>query len=390
MPFVVCLIGGWGTVVFFSRKKFARLSQVFTVISIVLVGLNCTLIVKDFLQKSNKNGIVKSNPWTSPLKSNGSISGKPDVYFITLDEFDPAWFFDFLTQQGFHIIPKSRSNYFSTMNCLFSILNMDYIHYNPDFYGKYNVGSLFESMGYRFFNTMPQRTLSDAFYLKMNDGFIMELIHCSMLKSLGQEIQRFNILYIFNNFGRLIHEKGPKFIHIHIMCPHVPFVFDSTGARLPYAEKVNWRNKNIYLGQWIFVAKKMQSVVDSIFTQSPKPIIIIQSDHGVRSLPHGGQQPPLISDEKGIVFMDGDSARPFNYFQVSCNNISAFYFPDSNYADLYDSMTPVNTFRIVFNHFFNATFPLMPDESYNGPMVTSVTTLKDTANFQNVTRFTRW
>jgi hypothetical protein len=268
---------------------------------------------------------------------------------------------------------------------------MDYIHYHPELCDDCRSASVFKTMGYKFINSIPSGRITDVVYLKLNSNFIMKLIHSSMLNSMGSELCRFKLLYIFNNFNKLVREKSPKFIHIHILCPHVPFIFDSTGRCISFTDRENWGNKNVYLGQWLFVAKRINSIIDTLLEQSPnKPIIVIQSDHGVRALQHDSQSPPFIFDKNGIVYIENDTNKPLNYYQACFNNFNAFYFPDSNYSDLYDTLSPVNTFRIILNHFFNGKYKLLPDESYCGPMVTKETSIKDTINFQNMTRFAKW
>ena len=69
---------------------------------------------------------------------------------------------------------------------------------------------------------------------------------------------------------------------------------------------------------------------------SGNAIIILQSDHG-----YGGF---AFENTKNIF-----------------KNLSAFYFPDQNYSALYDSITNVNTFRIILNKYFNQKMPLLPD-----------------------------
>ena len=44
-------------------------------------------------------------------------------------------------------------------------------------------------------------------------------------------------------------------------------------------------------------------------------------------------------------------------------NLKVIYFPDSNYEDLYEDMTPVNTFRIIFNKYFNENYELHDDRN---------------------------
>ena len=65
-----------------------------------------------------------------------------------------------------------------------------------------------------------------------------------------------------------------------------------------------------------------------------EPIIIIQSDHGA-----------------------GEGA----YKNLTLN---AFYFPDGGEEALYPTITPVNFFRIVFDHYFEMDFDLLEDKSY--------------------------
>jgi len=42
-------------------------------------------------------------------------------------------------------------------------------------------------------------------------------------------------------------------------------------------------------------------------------------------------------------------------------NLMAYYLPEGGEQALYPEITPVNSFRIVFNHYFGAEYPLLPD-----------------------------
>jgi hypothetical protein len=43
----------------------------------------------------------------------------------------------------------------------------------------------------------------------------------------------------------------------------------------------------------------------------------------------------------------------------------AYYFPGKDVSELaYPTMTPVNSFRLVFNTYFGGNFPLLEDTSY--------------------------
>ena len=46
-------------------------------------------------------------------------------------------------------------------------------------------------------------------------------------------------------------------------------------------------------------------------------------------------------------------------------NLGAYYFPDHEAGKwLYDGITPVNIFRVVFNRYFGAQYKLLEDKSY--------------------------
>jgi hypothetical protein len=46
-------------------------------------------------------------------------------------------------------------------------------------------------------------------------------------------------------------------------------------------------------------------------------------------------------------------------------NLMAYYFPGKDTASLaYPSITPVNSFRLVFNTYFGGTYPLLENVSY--------------------------
>jgi hypothetical protein len=44
--------------------------------------------------------------------------------------------------------------------------------------------------------------------------------------------------------------------------------------------------------------------------------------------------------------------------------LNCYYFPDRNYQGITDHITPVNSFRVVLNHFFEANLPLLEERNY--------------------------
>jgi hypothetical protein len=44
--------------------------------------------------------------------------------------------------------------------------------------------------------------------------------------------------------------------------------------------------------------------------------------------------------------------------------LNAYYFPDQNYAALYPAISPVNSFRVIFNQYFGTDLELLEDRNY--------------------------
>ena len=60
--------------------------------------------------------------------------------------------------------------------------------------------------------------------------------------------------------------------------------------------------------------------------------------------------------------------------------LNAYYFPDSDYRALYATVTPVNTFRIIFNKYFETRFEIIKDEIYVNKDKNNMTEFKNVTN----------
>ncbi len=111
-----------------------------------------------------------------------------------------------------------------------------------------------------------------------------------------------------------------------------------------FSDRVN------YLKQLQFASTRTLETVEKIVNRSSNPpVIIIQSDHGsATTLGHPGKwtRPPPIEGVKERMYI-----------------LYAYYAPLAE-EYFYDSITPVNTFPILFNTYFGADFELLPDKSY--------------------------
>ena len=146
-------------------------------------------------------------------------------------------------------------------------------------------------------------------------------------------IHRERVLFALDQLEQLPSLEGPKFVFAHVVSPHKPFVFDAEGnyvagnvnPNAAYADQVTYLNQRV-----------MTLVVKLIQESETPPVIIIQGDHG------------------------GVNAGKENRLKI----LNAYYLPGGGIENLYPNITPINTFRVVFNTYFGAELPLLEDDSY--------------------------
>jgi hypothetical protein len=96
--------------------------------------------------------------------------------------------------------------------------------------------------------------------------------------------------------------------------------------------------------------------VDKILAKSDRPpVIVLQSDEGpfipfLHEFGRAGTDWRELSDPA---------------LQTHIRILNAYYLPNADPEQiLYPSVTPVNSFRIIFDHYFGTDYGLVEDESY--------------------------
>jgi hypothetical protein len=141
------------------------------------------------------------------------------------------------------------------------------------------------------------------------------------------------ILFEFDQLDQSPSLPSPKFVFVHILAPHsYPFIFNADGA-FELSSSVDPALGN----ELLFLNKRTIEAVQAILAGSKNPpVIIIQGDHGLDT-------------------------------EVRMANLIAYYFPNGGDSVLYPTITPVNSFRPVFDTYFGQKLPLLPDKSYYSP-----------------------
>jgi len=179
------------------------------------------------------------------------------------------------------------------------------------------------------------------------NSVLLVLINNTVLKPLIPYIQNLTEtenrrIFILNNLKNLDNIESPKFVYVHLICPHPPFQFDKNGKAVNVQNAYNWTDKEYYLGQYIFITKEIQKIIDVL--QKRDVIIVIQSDHGVRQ---------NHFNETGE--MRTYSYIPFGAFE---NILSAFYLPDFR-DKIPDNLETFDTFKVIFNYYFGENFEIL-------------------------------
>lgn len=181
-----------------------------------------------------------------------------------------------------------------------------------------------------------------------------------LFKNVGRhETQRRRILYILDHLPDVKHQTKPVFVFAHIMALHPPYVFGPNGEDIQQRKSSLrfWEDfgnptpqelSHQYKQQLAFINKKVAQVVSLIASNRTRPVcIVIQGDHG------SSFESPQTERE---------------YFRERFSILNAVRLPQETSRfkanQLYDSISSVNTFRVIFNAVFGANLPLLPDRSF--------------------------
>ena len=333
-----------------------------------------------FQISENKNSIIEY-PDNFEILSIESINqtNMPDIYYIVLDEyagiqtlknkfgFNNNNFYDYLVKKGFIISSKNYSNYPKTVLSVPSSLNMQYL--DLDNIQITESTKMKSQIRYITDNNLVMKNLSDNGYYSVSffagteaigqNNLIDEKI-CGenyfsshyIAKIFPKERLKEKKNEILCTFEKMVEIKDrvkqPIFVYAHFSLPHQPFVLNENG-KLQIFEETNSNNEEYneaYIQQLKFANKMIISIIDEILSDNKRDsIIIIQSDHGERTKINW-TNPTEEMIKQGL------------------NNINAIYFPNRHGDLAYDEISNVNTFRIIFNEYFNSNFELLEDKYF--------------------------
>ena len=372
-----------------TKKDLYNITNILNVIAIILVLIPSVTIGIYKIKTRDVEHSLDINVQEEHIGS-GNMDDLPDIYYIVLDgyassstlkefyDYDNTEFVDHLEDKGFFIADESISNYPTSYLSLSSSLNLEHINHLADIVGIESddttlVYSMIENneavnflktRGYRYIhfssgwgptNYNRYADVNVAISYNRWSEFQTMLIKTTMIDAFEnkffKDIGRRRIINTFDKLAEAYRFEGSNFIFSHIISPHPPYLFDEDGKSVPEASfdmnEWGFEQKEYYLNQLAYINKKVEVLVDEILANSDTPpVIIIQSDHGPHNTFIEGRYPTDDMFKEGM--------RIFN----------AYYLPSLDYSLFYNSITPVNSFRIIFNHYFDANYEFLSDTGY--------------------------
>jgi len=186
---------------------------------------------------------------------------------------------------------------------------------------------------------------------------IAEKIQSQLLFDTNVQEHRDRIIFTLDTLQEIPSFDGHHFVFAHLISPHPPFVFGSNGEMVtqshPYsiqdADRFSGTREEYihgYSNQLTYLNLLLIETIDDILVKSEiAPIILLQADHGPGA------------------YMVWESPERTN-LKERLSILNAYYLPNSE-NELYPSITPVNSFRLIFNTYFETSYELLNDESFH-------------------------
>lgn len=292
------------------------------------------------------------------------IDQAPDIYYFILDEFassetminfynyDNRSFEEKLSNLGFDIIPNSYSSFSSTWPNLASILNQNKADSDLPPTSLYNqiidskISRNLKKLGYKYVYISDQKLYYGSYKNPFSDLSLFDYKNDNQIDT-GSNFNNFTEMYLKSSILRILvssdknniyrenellkhkmlesvvnNEQSPKFVFLHSMITHQPFLFDQYGNSVDYSKQLSWDDKSVYLGSYIYATNTIINNIENILSSNKNSVIIVQSDHGPRH--------PAMNNEWRKIF-------------------NAVYLPNNKKLEHPIDFENIKTFDYIFN-----------------------------------------
>jgi hypothetical protein len=325
----------------------------------------------------------------------------PDVYYLVPDRYagvtalsevygwDNEPFLRALEDRGFAVARTAHANYIKTALSVASTLAADHLDagalaaeqesgrdtepIHRRLRQRLAVPAALKELGYQYIQVSswwgPTSTNDDAdrvFRYEGQDEFSAVLGQTTLLRAVTEpeaapddpwdwRVLREHALYELDVLKQVPEIPGPKFVFGHLPIPHPPYVLDVDGSFMDRPQVQAQGERESYIRQLQFTNDQLLEVIDRIIASDPDAVILLQSDEGPFPLEYA-------RDEWGFRWRDATDEQLEEKFGI----LSAFRVPgaDLEAAGWHDSITPVNSWRVIFNARFGTDLRMLPDRSW--------------------------
>ena len=411
--FMLLILVSW--LILRTNRDLSGSTRILNAFALILLFLPLYQVTASQIERYQAQQLQKQKLASQSLVSLSEEQESPDVYYLLLDGYPRG---DFINQhlrssnlafleslegRSFYVAHCSQANYSDTRFSLASTLNMEYLDDGLDLPEVVHSGAVLDGMirsgevqqnfadlgyaiitfesGYKWLRweladqhlTPGQSRETQLIELGLNDfeRLLLDTTAAKLLFDLPilfesnrmaglaeildnpRAAHRARVMYSLEQLPRMpASYPSPKFVYAQIIFPHPPFIVDAEGRSLqnsPPDELAAYADQITYLDQ------RLLEIVDALIEKSERPpIIIIQGDHGATIAYQEQDIDP--AQRLGILnayFLPGDNPG-VDTGQPGAGNL------------LYPGISPVNSFRLVFDLYFNGEYNLLEDRSIVG------------------------
>jgi hypothetical protein len=376
-------------VAFGARKYLNESTEILNIVALTLVLSSTFSIVR------SGGDLASKGDCPQPLTQTAAEQPR-DIYYLIFDRYggaptlkntygyDNSEFLAYLEDKGFYVASDTRANYPRTSHSLASSLNAGYldclVEGNADesswnaIYASlrdHQVGRFLQRAGYTYAHvgswwdvTASSPYADEDHSYEGSLGFSHLLYSTTLARPFGEYLKLSDprrvtdfkrALFQLRTVQSMRQRPGPRFVFAHILLPHEPYIFDAKGSYRSRADEQRLGPRQSFVDQLIFTNRAIRELLDVLISgpEETRPIVVLQSDEG----PH-----PLRYDNEGPDFdwTEASTAELNETFRI----LNAYYLPGITDPGLYPTITPVNTFRKIFDLYLGTHFGSLPDEAY--------------------------
>lgn len=376
-----------------ARRILAPLTRGLNTAAAILVALSLPPVVA---AAAGEDPVTLPDPLATGADA-GPAATAPDIYYIIVDRYgradtlaeqfghDNRPFTSFLEEAGFVVAHRSLASYPKTAHSLASSLNLTHLDglaaqvgyesadWRPIYrlLDRHRVGTFLTARGYRYehlgswWEPTARSSLADVNHTyDPSSEFASVLARTTLLAATPlpagggfRELSRGTTLFQLDRLERLAarRDSQPTFVLAHLTIPHEPYVFEPDGSEPDPATVAARSYEENYLAQLGYINRRLRDLVRRLLSgpADTAPVVVIQSDEG----PHPAR---LRADGDAFVWTEATQRELESKLRI----FNAYYLPGVAPERIPPTITPVNTFRLIFDAYFDAGLGMLEDRTF--------------------------